>query len=56
MVSDQCQALNRDDIFGASAGKKMTVKEPEENEMIPSIMMESKAVKEFDPDFFIVQL
>ena len=34
----------------------MVVREPKENEMIPSILFESKTVKEFEPDFFIVQV
>ena len=57
MVSDQCQALERDDVFGNSdSRKKMILREPAENEMIPSIVMEGKTVKEFEPDFFIVSL
>ena len=34
----------------------MTLREPAENEMIPSVVMEGKPVKEFEPDFFIVSL
>lgn len=57
MVSDQCQALERDDVFGNSESrKKMILREPNENEMIPSVVMEGKTVKEFEPDFFIVSL
>lgn len=57
MVSDQCQALERDNVFGESESrKKMVLREPKENEMIPSVVMEGKTVKEFEPDFFIVSL
>lgn len=34
----------------------MVLREPGENEMIPSVVMEGKPVKEFEPDFFIVSL
>lgn len=57
MVSDQCQALERDNVFGSSdSRKKMTLREPSSNEMIPALIMEGKAAKEFEPDFFIVSL
>jgi nuclear protein localization family protein 4 len=57
MVSDLCQALERDNIFGNSEDSKMmVVREPEENEMVPAIIKEGKTVKEFDPEFFIVSL
>ena len=57
MVSDQCQALERDEIFGNSEDhKKMVVREAEENEMLPNVIKEGKIVKEFDPEFFIVSL
>jgi nuclear protein localization family protein 4 len=57
MVSDQCQALERDNILEISEGhKKLKVRTPEENEMIPSIIQEGKTVTDFDPEFFIVQI
>lgn len=57
MVSDQCQALERDNIFGNSDSRKfMKLREPTENEMIPSVVKEGKTVHEFEPDFFIVTL
>lgn len=34
----------------------MVLREAKENEMIPSVVMEGKTVKEFDPDYFIVSL
>lgn len=44
-------------MFGDSESrKKMVLREPAENEMIPSVIMEGKTVKEFEPDFFIVSL
>ncbi len=40
MVSDQCQALERDNVFGESdSRKKMVLREPASNEMIPSVVM-----------------
>ena len=34
----------------------MVMREPAENEMVPSVMKEGKTVKEFEQDFFIVSL
>ena len=34
----------------------MILREPKPNENIPSVVMEGKSVKEFDPDYFIVSL
>jgi nuclear protein localization family protein 4 len=49
--------LERDNVFGnPESRKKMTLREPATNEMIPSIVREGKPVKEFEPDFFIVSL
>mmetsp|Transcript_35838 Transcript_35838/g.34875 ORF Transcript_35838/g.34875 Transcript_35838/m.34875 type:complete len:129 (+) Transcript_35838:1211-1597(+) len=57
MISDQCQALERDNIFGeADQKKKMVLRECGPNEMIPSVMKEGAQVKEFEPDFFIVSV
>ena len=57
MVSDQCQALERDNVFGNSESRrKMILREAGENEMIPSVVKEGKPAKEFEPDFFIVSL
>lgn len=56
-VSDQCQALERDNIFGDSESHKhMVLREANENEMIPSVLQEGKPAKEFELDFFIVSL
>lgn len=57
MVSDQCQALERDNILEVSEDhKKLKVRTANENEMIPKIIQEGKTVSEFEPEFFIVQL
>jgi nuclear protein localization family protein 4 len=34
----------------------MILREPANNEMIPSVVKEGKTAKEFEPDFFIVSL
>ena len=57
MISDVGQALERDHVFGNSNEKnKMCVREPDENEMMPSIVTAGKPVKEFPPEFFLVSL
>lgn len=57
MVSDQCQALERDNIFGESEHhKKLVIREGNKNEIMPSVLQEGKEVKEFELDFFIVSL
>lgn len=57
MVSDQCQALERDNILEVSEDHtKLITREPEENEIIANVIQEGRTVKEFDPEFFIVSL
>lgn len=57
MVSDQCQALERDNMLEVSDDHtKLVAREAEDNEMVPNIVQEGKTVKEFDPEFFIVSL
>ena len=57
MVSDQCQALERDNMLSVSEDHtKLVAREPDDDEMVPKIIQSGKAVKEFDPDFFIVSL
>lgn len=57
MVSDQCQALERDGVFGESESKKkMQVRSPDEDDCVPQIMMEGKTVTVFEPEFFIVSI
>lgn len=49
--------MERDNIFGNSESRrKMILREPGPNEMIPSVVKEGKPAKEFEPDFFIVSL
>lgn len=57
MVSDMAQALERDGVFGESKDrKKMCVRTPGQNELVPAVLMEGQNVKEFDQLFFVVQL
>lgn len=57
MVSDQCQALERDHIFANSDDiKMMEVRESEDDEMLPAIITGGKTVQKFDPEYFIVNL
>jgi hypothetical protein len=57
MISDQGQALERDNCFGHSKDKKaMCLRTPDANEMMPSIITTGKPVKEFPQDFFLVSL
>lgn len=57
MVSDMAQALERDGVFGESKDrKKMCIREPASNEMVPAVVTEGKNVKEFDQIFFIVNV
>lgn len=57
MVSDLCQALERDGVFDDSKSKKeMQVRKAEKNEVLPTIYMENRPVETFDPDFFIVNV
>lgn len=57
MVSDLCQALERDEVFDEPKSKKeMLVRKPGKNEILSSVYMESKPVEAFDPDFCIVNV
>lgn len=58
MVSDQCQVLERDNIFGDTDDpKKLTIRTNlKEDECMPAVLREGAPVKEFEPDFFIVSL
>jgi nuclear protein localization family protein 4 len=57
MVSDLCQALERDGVFDEPKSKsEMMVRKPKKNEMMPSVYMENKPVESFDPDFCIVNV
>ena len=57
MATDQCQALERDNVLGDSTDpKKMTIREPSRCEAMPAVLREGQGVKEFEPDFFLVSL
>ncbi|MCQ2819315.1 MAG: hypothetical protein MJ252_18785 [archaeon] len=57
MVSDMCQAMERDGLFdNLKDPKKMQVRPAKKNEMLPTVFMENKATTSFDPDFFIVNI
>jgi nuclear protein localization family protein 4 len=57
MASDQCQALERDNVLGDSTDvKKMIIREPKNDEAMPAVLREGAPVKEFEPDFFLVSL
>lgn len=58
MVSDMCQSLERDGVFGDSDDKK-TLKIREQKgttDVVPTVFMENKPVFTLDPIFFIVNV
>lgn len=57
MVSDQCCAMQRDDIFGDDTDRKsLVVRQAKKNELIPDFMVEGKANKKILTDFFVVRV
>ena len=57
MVSDMCQAMERDGLFdNLKDPKKMQIRKAAKNEMLPTVYMENKPTTTFDPDFFIVSV
>jgi nuclear protein localization family protein 4 len=57
MVSDQAQALERDDIFGDSSHVRRLVKRPgKPSELLPTIMCENAPTEEFAPEWLIVNV
>jgi nuclear protein localization family protein 4 len=57
MISDQGQALERDNVFGNPESRKLiSVREPGPDDMVPTILTKGKGVKEIEPEFFIVSL
>lgn len=57
MVSDTCQALERDNVFGNSEDPtKLVIREPTRMEAMPAILREGAGVKEFENDFMLVSL
>ena len=57
MVSDQCQALVNANVFGSSEDrKKLVVREPEPNELVPAFLQEGSPVTSVPPEFFVVNV
>jgi len=58
MVSDQCQALERDEIFTEpETRKELLVREPvETHDILPTVIVEGKPTKKIEPEFFIVNV
>jgi len=59
MVSDLCQVMERDNLFGKSESRKlMNMRKIGDNEVekLPTVMLENKEVESFGPEFFIVNL
>lgn len=58
MVSDQGQQLEEDGIFQNSGRRKVLQVRDQKSEVdvVPSFIYEGKSVKEFEPDFFIVNV
>lgn len=57
MISDQGQALERDNVFGNSEDRKLIkLRETGPDDMVPTILTQGKGVKEIEPEFFIVSL
>jgi hypothetical protein len=57
MVSDACQALERDNVFGhCEDPTKMCVRKPNPAEAMPAMLREGANVNEFENEFMIVSL
>jgi len=59
MVSDLCQAMERDNVIGKSESRKMMqlrILEEGEVQKLPTVMLENKEVTQFGPEWFIVNL
>jgi nuclear protein localization family protein 4 len=58
MVSDQAQALEKDEVFGEpTTRKEIPVREPlDSNDILPSLVVEGKPVKSVQPEFFVVNV
>lgn len=58
MVSDQCQALVRDNVFSGIKDKTtLTVRKPEKNDVVPTIIYgKTGEVSEVPIDYFIVNV
>mmetsp|Transcript_94072 Transcript_94072/g.147960 ORF Transcript_94072/g.147960 Transcript_94072/m.147960 type:complete len:514 (+) Transcript_94072:68-1609(+) len=57
MVSDQCVAMVRDGMISANADpRNCVVREPEKGELMPDFLVESKANKVINTDFFVIRV
>lgn len=58
MVSDEATDMERDNIFAEIDGRKvLKVRKPKDaNDIIPTILEESKTTTEMDPSWFIVNI
>eukprot|EP00744_Colponema_vietnamica_P010232 GILI01014484.1.p1 GENE.GILI01014484.1~~GILI01014484.1.p1 ORF type:complete len:309 (+),score=91.53 GILI01014484.1:602-1528(+) len=57
MVSDQCQALERDEVLGDSDSHTvMTLRKADKSDLLPTIMEKGRPTEAFDPNWFIVNV
>lgn len=58
MVSDQCQALERDNVLTDSNDATLVQKRQpvDENDILPQIIQEGKSIEQIETDFFLVNL
>jgi hypothetical protein len=60
MVSDQCQALERDNVFAEVSLDTKTCMHKrhskDSNDMLPSIIYDGKSVESIENDFFLVNI
>ena len=57
MVSDMCQALVRDNIFGEIKDNNfIEIKSPKTDEIFPLVSVEGIETKIFDPNYFIIDI
>ncbi len=58
MVSDQCQAMERDGVFDdPDTYKELKIRDPiDKHDIVPVVIAENKETKKIDPDFFVVDV
>ena len=57
MVSDQAQALERDNVFGESdSAKRLVIREQGENELIPNVLVTGNPKTVIQPEFCLVNV
>ena len=58
MVSDQCQAMERDGVFDDSdTYKELKIRDPvDKQDIVPVVISENRETKKIDPDFFVVDV